>query len=587
MKSSNNNLTEFNAGGSHESNPFGGVPQGVGSNGKMNTVEEGETKVGNYVFSDRMTISKELANKYNLNKRAIGKSFAKYSKIVNEINKESNNPVDKESTDEMLQRVSQAQEEQRIIQNPEAAMQAMQAMMASQNQTAPSGDQNQLKKGGYFSNDFLFGGAFGDGEGGMTQEGFMSGMGSAVGAAGAGLGMINNITQGTETGKSGLEAGKGALSGAMAGASVGGPWGAAIGGVVGGISGLIGAGKAKKELLEKQRRNTFAENLQYRGTDFAMGGEMNTFEDGSFLDFLGQDKDPLQVGGIYNPSGYLNYNNTPTTALFGTDTTPPVSMVAPKPRDLSGFDRSTVGDPYLDSQNRLQTMAPNAENPNIIGPQATFKDKVSAFLGGQGGEDAEEEESLGSQILDKAKGALRYAPIAMNLYQLSKLDKPEYERYDRLADRYDPQRVDRAALENRAARGERNLNRALTESSGGDSGALRSNMLANRLQTGKVRSDALFQADAAERADSQFGQQFNLGVNSTNLQQSNTERLVNAQNKGAYETQKSKLLSQLGTDAGNIGLEEMRKKYPEQMGWLYDYLGGKIASQTKTAKDGK
>ena len=44
----NNNITEYNAGGTHESNPFGGIPLKDGK-----TVEEGEVKFGDYVFSNR------------------------------------------------------------------------------------------------------------------------------------------------------------------------------------------------------------------------------------------------------------------------------------------------------------------------------------------------------------------------------------------------------------------------------------------------------------------------------------------------------------------------------------------------------
>jgi len=51
------NFTEFKGGGTHEQNPLGGIPQGMGSNGKLNTVEEGETKVTidgeDYIFSQR------------------------------------------------------------------------------------------------------------------------------------------------------------------------------------------------------------------------------------------------------------------------------------------------------------------------------------------------------------------------------------------------------------------------------------------------------------------------------------------------------------------------------------------------------
>lgn len=45
-------VTEFEGGGTHEENPLGGIPQGVGANGKLNLVEEGETKWNGYIFSN-------------------------------------------------------------------------------------------------------------------------------------------------------------------------------------------------------------------------------------------------------------------------------------------------------------------------------------------------------------------------------------------------------------------------------------------------------------------------------------------------------------------------------------------------------
>lgn len=58
QKFSNNTLNSFNAGGLHETNPYGGIPQGTGSNGQMNTVEQGETSFnlpqGKFIFSDRI-----------------------------------------------------------------------------------------------------------------------------------------------------------------------------------------------------------------------------------------------------------------------------------------------------------------------------------------------------------------------------------------------------------------------------------------------------------------------------------------------------------------------------------------------------
>jgi hypothetical protein len=38
----------------HEQNPLGGyTPQGQSQDGQMNTVEQGETKMGSFIYSDR------------------------------------------------------------------------------------------------------------------------------------------------------------------------------------------------------------------------------------------------------------------------------------------------------------------------------------------------------------------------------------------------------------------------------------------------------------------------------------------------------------------------------------------------------
>lgn len=49
-------LTRFEAGGTHEQNPIGGIPQGVGADGSPNLVEEGETKWNDYIFSNAISL---------------------------------------------------------------------------------------------------------------------------------------------------------------------------------------------------------------------------------------------------------------------------------------------------------------------------------------------------------------------------------------------------------------------------------------------------------------------------------------------------------------------------------------------------
>ena len=49
-------VTIFEAGGTHEENPLGGIPQGVDPKGAVNLVEENETKWNDYIFSDSIGI---------------------------------------------------------------------------------------------------------------------------------------------------------------------------------------------------------------------------------------------------------------------------------------------------------------------------------------------------------------------------------------------------------------------------------------------------------------------------------------------------------------------------------------------------
>ena len=94
----NNNMNqipvnEFNAGGTHEANPLGGIPQGIGANGAPNLVEEGELKIpdprdpsGNASFivsaQPDMKITKELAKEHNLPKKYAGKTVRKAADML-------------------------------------------------------------------------------------------------------------------------------------------------------------------------------------------------------------------------------------------------------------------------------------------------------------------------------------------------------------------------------------------------------------------------------------------------------------------------------------------------------------------------
>ena len=178
-----------------------------------------------------------------------------------------------------------------------------------------------------------------------------------------------------------------------------------------------------------------------------------------------------------------------------------------------------------------------------------------------------------SGLGDKGADAMRYAPVAMSAFQLATQKKPDVERLDRLDSRYKPNYMDERALQNIADSNFNNIANSLAGASGGSGSTLRNNLLAAHLQKNKGISDAYMKSKQFNASQDNAAQQFNLGVDRGNLSQSNLEKNMNAANKGAVESNKQKLLSQIGMDVGNIGLEQTRKKYPERLGLLYDYLG--------------
>lgn len=102
-------LTSFNTGGSHEESPIGGIPQGIGDNGNVNLVEEGETRYQDYIFSDRLTLDEDIVKELNLPSNLIGKTFADASEILaKDIEEHPNDPISKRGFEEMMVRLQAA-----------------------------------------------------------------------------------------------------------------------------------------------------------------------------------------------------------------------------------------------------------------------------------------------------------------------------------------------------------------------------------------------------------------------------------------------------------------------------------------------
>ena len=63
-----NGVRTINEGGTHEQNPYEGVPQGIAADGQQNLVEEGEVIYNDYVFSNRLKLDKQSAAVLKLKK---------------------------------------------------------------------------------------------------------------------------------------------------------------------------------------------------------------------------------------------------------------------------------------------------------------------------------------------------------------------------------------------------------------------------------------------------------------------------------------------------------------------------------------
>lgn len=105
----NGGLEYIDNGGTHEQNPFNGVPMGTDRNGTPNLVEENETIWNDYVFSNRLKVPETLTDKYKLSKDI---TFAEASKkLGKEIEETPNDPISKRTFNSFMQNLQQSQEE--------------------------------------------------------------------------------------------------------------------------------------------------------------------------------------------------------------------------------------------------------------------------------------------------------------------------------------------------------------------------------------------------------------------------------------------------------------------------------------------
>lgn len=597
----NSKLTQFNAGGTHSENPLGGVP--LGNN---NSVEENETKSGNFIYSNRIILDENSVSQYNLPKSLAGKSVADATKFIDKKFKGRNDKISQSTKDSMLSKIAEAQES-----------------MKPQESEIESQESFQMANGGEIDEE------------GFDPSGIIS---SIPGIVDIGKDLFgkssiqsdpNNI-QDLAPVKMGNEIGGGAVKGLTTGAQFGssfGPLGTMIGAgtgaLVGSIGGLIGGNKKQKAIGEINNKNAYLVNNQY-SDQYAMGG--NLIDPPKTNDPWQTKKivkyQPGVTGGKNGDSGFYLYSkdNTDPTFNYKTDRefvknsamtdlqktaqwqdymrnkninikpninlnltnpiaeeyayggkmkkyedggyyenlklTPRNTAPLESQLDLSGLKASTTTTPYTIGTQPIVDIT-NANKTFASGPSTL---DMLKFNSGK----------IGDYVNQNAGNLARYAPIAMNAYQLSQLKKPQGESLNRLSNRYKPEYVDEAALQNIANTNMNNSINAISQS-GASQGQIRASIIGSQSQRTKGLSDAYSNAAAQNRAVNDRAQTFNLGIDQVNLNQSNTEKENYARDIGNYDTQKSRLLSQLGSDIGNVGKEEVYKKIAKNsLGYTWD-----------------
>lgn len=105
-----NGLMFINNGGTHESNPYEGIPISMDQEGNPNLVEEGEVIWNDYVFSNRLKVPKGIKTKYKLR----GNKPITFAEAVDKLSKESeerpNDPISMRGLENILMNMAMEQE---------------------------------------------------------------------------------------------------------------------------------------------------------------------------------------------------------------------------------------------------------------------------------------------------------------------------------------------------------------------------------------------------------------------------------------------------------------------------------------------
>ena len=541
------------------------------------------------------TTSKELISQFKLPGYVAGKSFAEASKAINKRFEGRNDITSKSTKTELLNRLAQAQE-----------------YLKSQEQPEPSIDSTQMAWGGF--EDSMIGQGFKeDATGAEQSQSIGAGLNTLTSAIDLGkvaFGKPQQDTSGVaaseDVNAGGMIAGS-ALKGAQAGAALG-PIGAGAGALIGGVAGLFGAKKAKKAALTNSNNFARRQNLVL-SDNYAMGGVIDppVFNTKNIVKYQ-----PGVTSGKDGSSGFYLYSKLPTESDFNVDKDrefvknenmmslqrTPQWQSFMKSQSLKPNINKDVNIKYSDNITTDYDKGGKIESVNYLNPMdlesidganindfkfdtPNIHDSYKSTIGDNINYAAKQ---TGKFIGDNYSTALRYAPALMNAIQLAKLKKPEGVVLNKLNNRYKPTYTDLAQQQN-IANQELNNTVSSIEQSGASQSQTRAAILGSQLNKNRALSQAYAQAQLQNAAQDATAQQFNLGIDQTNLQQANLQRDINARLEGNYDTRKSQMITDIAENLRDIGKEQLFKQYPKLMGLVYD-SNGKVLNGAKQDSSG-
>lgn len=621
-----NQLTEFNEGGLHHENPNGGIP--VGDN---NTVEQGESKIGNFVYSNRLYLDENIPKEMNLPNYIKNKSFAEASKLINNKFKDRNDKPSLETKKVLLDRLANAQETLKA--QKEAELNKINEAFKINSQQPVDGEVPQGMEQFVPQNQMFLGGLFGQNEMGNLTGG-NQGIASAAGP-GAAMGAMSlyGLSQGVGASPNkNVTALNGVMQGAMTG-SMFGPIGTGIGAIAGLGAGILGGNKAQREQARIAKNNAIMYNKGV-SEEYAYGGKINMLSNGGSFGFQipassKRSDDPNYfkkdvVGSAdYNTNIIQNLHDS----LGITSDTPGYGSAWGQKSDnaFREWQKNNQPDKYVNNvktfgKNYSLFNTPADNNTNTIGrgkviaenyfnPKVGLKNKELMGLTPQGYKynGAETPDTTGlvkpevpfveptgvlqsmenyyktspnninnvnNGIITPKKDysqvgndLLRMSPVLSNFMQLKGMKAPKAVSYAPLRNTLKYDPIDEARQEKIISQEANKQLNAITQA-GGSQGAFRNAITSVGLNSMLARNAAAMNTESQNREQRLKIQDNQQRVNEYNNQMQNKAIDERRMDLGNYDTQKSKFIGQIGSDLGEIGKE---RAFATKAGQMFGY----------------